>query len=109
MSQYIVQGIFAVAGIIALLAAILDWNWFFTARNTQFIVQNVGRRQARLFYGVLGVILIGTSIFFFLNTPPVTQKQKIADEAMPIRDFPILLIQTILRPKIPYIPSHLVR
>ena len=46
MSQYIVQGIFAVAGIIALLAAILDWNWFFTARNTQFIVQNVGRRQA---------------------------------------------------------------
>ena len=39
MSQYIVQGIFAVAGIIALLAAILDWNWFFTARNTQFIVQ----------------------------------------------------------------------
>ena len=31
MSQYIVQGIFAVAGITALLAAILDWNWFFTA------------------------------------------------------------------------------
>ena len=56
MSQYIVQGIFALAGIIALLADILDWNWFFTARNTQFIVQNVGRRQARLFYGVLGVI-----------------------------------------------------
>ena len=72
MSQYIVQGIFAVAGITALLAAILDWNWFFTARNTQFIVQNVGRRQARLFYGLLGVILIGTSIFFFLNTPPAT-------------------------------------
>lgn len=71
MSQYFVQGIFAVAGITALLAAILDWNWFFTARNTQFIVQK-GRRQARLFYGVLGVILIGTSIFFFLNTPPVT-------------------------------------
>ncbi|WP_308759381.1 immunity 17 family protein [uncultured Bacteroides sp.] len=72
MSQYIVQGIFAVTGIIALLAALSDWDWFFTARNTQFIVQNVGRRQARWFYGVLGVILIGTSIFFFLNTPPAT-------------------------------------
>ena len=35
MSQYIVQGIFAVAGIISLLAAILDWDWFFTAQNTQ--------------------------------------------------------------------------
>ena len=72
MSQYIVQGIFAIAGIIALLAAVLNWNWFFTARNAQFIVQNVGRRQARWFYGVLGLILIGMSVFFFLNTPPET-------------------------------------
>lgn len=70
MSQYIVQGIFVVAGIISLLAAILDWEWFFTARNAQFVVQNVGRRRARCFYGALGVILISMSIFFFLNTPP---------------------------------------
>lgn len=72
MSQYIVQGIFATAGITALLASLLDWDWFFTARNTQFIVQNVGRRQARWFYGLLGIILIGTSLFFFLNTPSAT-------------------------------------
>lgn len=71
MSQYIVQGIFAVAGIISLLAAIFDWEWFFTARNTQFAVKGVGRKRARLFYGVLGVILIGMSVFFFLNTPTV--------------------------------------
>ncbi len=70
ISQYIVQGIFATAGILSLLAAILDWEWFFTARNTRFIVQNVGRRQARLFYGVLGVILIGMSLFFLLHTQP---------------------------------------
>ncbi len=68
-SQYIIQGIFALAGIVSLLAALLDWDWFFTARNTQFIVRNVGRRQARLFYGVLGLILIATSVFFFFNTP----------------------------------------
>lgn len=70
MSQYIIQGIFVVAGIIALLAAILDWDWFFTAQNTQFVVRNVERRQARWFYGILGMILIGMSVFFFLNTPP---------------------------------------
>lgn len=70
MSQYIVQGIFALAGIISLLAAVFNWNWFFTARNSQFIVQNVGLRQARWFYGALGIILIGMSVFFFLNTPP---------------------------------------
>lgn len=70
MSQYIIQGIFVVAGIIALLAAILDRDWFFTAQNTQFVVRNVGRRQARWFYGILGMLLIGMSVFFFLNTPP---------------------------------------
>ncbi len=68
-SQYIIQGIFALAGIVSLLAALLDWDWFFTARNTQFIVRNVGRRQARLFYGVLGFILMAMSVFFFFNTP----------------------------------------
>lgn len=68
MSQYIVQGIFAAAGIISLLAALLDWDWFFTTRNTQFIVQNVGRKQARLFYGVLGLILVGMAVFFYTQT-----------------------------------------
>lgn len=46
--QYFVQGIFATAGLIALLASILNWNWFFTAQNAQLIVRNVGRRRARL-------------------------------------------------------------
>ena len=36
--QYIVQGIFALAGIISLLASLLNWNWFFTTRNAQTIV-----------------------------------------------------------------------
>ena len=71
MSQYIVQGIFVVAGIISLLAAVFDWEWFFTARHKQFAVKCVGRKRARLFYGVLGIILIGMSVFFFLNTPEV--------------------------------------
>ena len=31
--QYIVQGIFALAGITSLLASLLNWNWFFTTRK----------------------------------------------------------------------------
>ena len=71
--QYFVQGIFATAGLIALLASILNWNWFFTAQNAQLIVRNVGRGRARLFYGLLGVIMIGMAVFFFLNTQPVSE------------------------------------
>ena len=68
-SQYLIQSIFALTGIIALLAALLDWNWFFTARNARFIVQNVGRKRARWFYGLLGMLLIGMAVFFFYHTP----------------------------------------
>ena len=71
--QYIVQGIFALAGITSLLSSLLNWNWFFTAQNAQLIVRNVGRRRARLFYGLLGVIMIGMAVFFFLNTQPVSE------------------------------------
>lgn len=66
--QYFVQGIFAVAGIIAILAAALNWDWFFNAQNAQLIVRNVGRNRSRLFYGVLGLILVGMSLFFFYNS-----------------------------------------
>lgn len=66
--QYIVQAIFALAGITSLLAAILNWNWFFTTRNAQTIIRNVGRPRARLFYGVLGVIILSMAAFFFIET-----------------------------------------
>ena len=66
--QYIVQGIFALAGTIALLASIFNWNWFFTTRNAQSIVRNVGRNRTRLFYGILGIIIIGMAVFFFVET-----------------------------------------
>ena len=68
IGQYIVQGIFALAGITSLLAALLNWDWFFTARNAQLIVRNVGRTRARLFYGILGIIIIGMAAFFFIET-----------------------------------------
>lgn len=66
--QYIVQGIFALAGITSLLAALLNWDWFFATRNAQSIVRNVGRNRTRLFYGVLGVIILGMAVFFFIET-----------------------------------------
>ena len=66
--QYIVQGIFALAGIVSLLASLLNGDWFFTTRHAQTIVRTVGRNRARLFYGILGIIIIGMAIFFFVET-----------------------------------------
>ncbi|NDV59341.1 immunity 17 family protein [Bacteroides sp. 519] len=66
--HYVVQGLFLLAGIISVLASLFNWNWFFSARNAQLIVRNVGRNRARLFYGVLGVILMGMAVFFYFET-----------------------------------------
>ena len=65
--HYVLQGLFVVIGLMSLLAALFNWNWFFAANNSQFIVKNVGRKQARLFYAVLGLLLIGTGIYFFMQ------------------------------------------
>lgn len=65
--HYIIQGLFVLVGLLALLAALLNWEWFFTAQNTRFIVANAGRSRARLFYAAIGALMIGTGVFFFLS------------------------------------------
>lgn len=65
--KYLVQGLFIVAGIISILAALFNWNWFFSAQNAQFVVRNIGRKWARIFYGTLGLILIAAAVFFYFQ------------------------------------------
>lgn len=67
MMHYLIQGIFALVGLIAILASLFNWSWFFQSQNTQFIVKNVGRKQARIFYTLLGALMIATAIYFFLE------------------------------------------
>lgn len=69
--HYIIQGIFVMVGLLAIFASLFNWDWFFKAQNTQFIVHNVGRKQARLFYALLGMLMIATAIYFFLEVQAV--------------------------------------
>ena len=66
--HYFVQIIFAVAGLVSLSAAVFNWEWFFTARNTQSIVQWAGRKWSRVLYGILGMILMIMAAFFYSHT-----------------------------------------
>ena len=65
--HYLIQGIFVMVGLLAILASLFNWDWFFQSQNSQFIVRNVGRKQARLFYALLGVLMIATAVYFFLE------------------------------------------
>lgn len=58
MDQYILiaMGLFSLGG------AIANWGWFFNSRRGRFFVGIFGETGARIFYGVLGLILIGLAI-----------------------------------------------
>ncbi len=71
--HYFIQGIFVVVGLLAILASLFNWDWFFQSQNTQFIVNNVGRKRARLFYALLGLLMIATAIYFFLEVQEAIQ------------------------------------
>ena len=56
-----VQAIFMLVGLIALLASLFNWDWFFTADNASFLVKRLGRNGARWAYGAIGATIQTTS------------------------------------------------
>lgn len=45
------------AGILSIIASILNWNWFFENRRAYIFVKMFGRKGARVFYSLLGLFL----------------------------------------------------
>lgn len=61
----IIQIIFLLAGVTALMAAVFNWEWFFTTSNAEPVVKRFGRDKSRLLYGTAGVLFIFAAIFFY--------------------------------------------
>ena len=66
-----VQLIFLLTGLVALLASLFDWDWFFTADNCRFFVKKFGRNGARWIYGSIGLLLITAAIYFYFQVESV--------------------------------------
>ena len=60
-----IQVIFLLTGLVALLASLFDWDWFFTADNASFLLKRLGRKGARWPYGSLGALFIAAAIYFY--------------------------------------------
>ena len=50
------------AGAFSLLGGILDWDWFMNGRKAQLIVKLFKRTGARVFYGLIGIVLIAAGL-----------------------------------------------
>lgn len=61
----VIQIIFVISGITAMLAAMFNWDWFFTARNAEFIVKRLGRTGSRILYGMAGLLFIIAAVYFY--------------------------------------------
>ncbi len=57
-ANWIFSGIFLLTGLFSLIASILNWDFFFNARRSKWLVNIIGRNGARIFYGILGIVLI---------------------------------------------------
>ena len=67
IAHYIIQSVFVLLGILSVMASIFNWDWFFTAQNSQFIIKMLGRNKSRIFYAILGLAMIAAGVFFFLS------------------------------------------
>lgn len=68
-AHYLIIGIFTLTGTISLLASLLNWDWFFTAQNSAFIVRRFSRPIARLLYGLIALTLLSTALLIGFNPP----------------------------------------
>ncbi|MGL5937673.1 MAG: immunity 17 family protein [Phocaeicola sp.] len=70
--HYVMQAIFATMGILSILASLLNWKWFFAAQNMQAIISHIGYTGARIFYAVVGILLVAIALYFFFEVQKVT-------------------------------------
>ena len=60
--------IMVLSGIFAVCGAVFNWDFFFQHRRARRIVAVFGRNGARIFYVLLGVLVIFCGIMFVILT-----------------------------------------
>ena len=50
--------IIVAAGLFSICGAAFDWDFFINSRKARFFVSIFGRTGTRLFYGILGVVIV---------------------------------------------------
>ena len=71
--HYVLQGLFFLIGAVSFLASCLNSDWFFQSRNLSMLVKSGSRNRARLFYGLIGLLLMATGVFFFIEVYSLPQ------------------------------------
>lgn len=66
-ATYLLVVLFALAGGLALGAAITNAQWFFGAANTRMLTSRISHTAARIIYGVAGVAILAMAAHLALH------------------------------------------
>lgn len=59
MTEESIYGLlFIIIGFFPIVCSVLNFNWYFNNRKAQGVVRLLGRNGARVFYIILGVIIV---------------------------------------------------
>jgi hypothetical protein len=62
-SPYFQLLLFGGAGLFTIAGAIFNWDWFMNDYRARFFVKIFGRDGARIFYVILGLVIIVLGVF----------------------------------------------
>ncbi len=62
-NSWVLFAILMVGGAFSTIFSVLDPDWFFNSTKAAFFVAIFGRNGARIFYGLLGVLMMGFAVF----------------------------------------------
>ncbi len=66
MEYKLMSVIALVVGLYAIIASVLNFEFFFNNKKAQRMVNVFGRKGARIFYGILGLLLILCAGYIYL-------------------------------------------
>lgn len=55
--------LFLAIGLLFILAAIFNWDFWFESRRVKFIAKLITRTGARIFYALIGIAFIGFTLY----------------------------------------------
>lgn len=71
MTPQLIGLFIAAAGIFSITAVLGNWDWFMNHRKARFFIAILGRTGTRIFYGILGTLLLvlGTLVSLGIISP----------------------------------------
>jgi small neutral amino acid transporter SnatA (MarC family) len=66
-AEYFILGLFVFLGLLSVIAALFNFEWYFGTSNARTFVNLLGRSGARIFYGLLGLALIVCGVAGYLQ------------------------------------------